>query len=139
MCTGAHIRVRICAPSAPLKMSTMVLIFARYVPAYLFHPRKCAPCIYRLILSFTALSSKGALKKTCTNSHFFCGCSFFVAVGESFFQRPLSSSVPSEQLHTLTGRSKNHSTPQAPCKTSVINFRQSSPTLNALLSSLQVK
>ena len=33
---------RICAPSA--KMSALVLIFAGYVPAYLFHPRKCAPC-----------------------------------------------------------------------------------------------
>ena len=30
------------APSA--KMSTTVLIFAVYVPAYLFPPRKCAPC-----------------------------------------------------------------------------------------------
>ena len=25
-------------------MSGLVLIFAGYVPAYLFHPRKCAPC-----------------------------------------------------------------------------------------------
>ena len=25
-------------------MSALVLIFAGYVPAYLFHPRKCAPC-----------------------------------------------------------------------------------------------
>ena len=39
---GAQIRARICAPSA--KMSTKVPIFAGYVPAYSFHPRKCAPC-----------------------------------------------------------------------------------------------
>ena len=43
---GRHFPLRwiwpICAPSA--KMSTTVLIFAVYVPAYLFPPRKCAPC-----------------------------------------------------------------------------------------------